>query len=63
MTDGAPVTIRRKVEGLKTAISEASGAEADVKFKEGDTVDFGSQKLEARAHHAQPIRSSSGAAR
>jgi sulfur dioxygenase len=40
--------LKQKVEGLKSVISEASGAAADLKIVPGDHIVFGSRFLEAR---------------
>lgn len=37
---------RRKIPGLRSAISAASGADADYKFSEGDSIAFGEHKLD-----------------
>jgi len=41
--------LKTKVEGLKSVISEASGAVADIKFAPGDKIHFGGRYLETRA--------------
>lgn len=41
--------LKQKVEGLKSVISEASGADADIKINAGDRIFFGSRYIEARA--------------
>lgn len=41
--------LKQKVEGMKSVISEASKAAADVKIGSGDRIMFGSRFLEARA--------------
>lgn len=41
--------LKQKVDGIQSIISEASGAEADVKVGPGDKIVFGSRSLEVRA--------------
>jgi hypothetical protein len=41
--------LKEKVEGVKSVISESSGAKADVKIGSGDRIVFGSRYVEARA--------------
>lgn len=41
--------LRTRVDGLRSVISEASGADADVKIGDGDRIVFGSRFVEARA--------------
>jgi sulfur dioxygenase len=41
--------LKEKVEGVRSVISEASGAKADVKIGSGDRIVFGSRYVEARA--------------
>jgi sulfur dioxygenase len=41
--------LKEKIEGVKSVISEASGAQADVKIGSGDRIVFGSRYIEARA--------------
>lgn len=41
--------LKEKVDGVKSVISEASGAKADVKVSSGDRIMFGSRYVEARA--------------
>lgn len=41
--------LKTKVEGLQSVISEASGAQADLKIGAGDRIAFGSRFIEARA--------------
>ena len=41
--------LKQKVEGMKSVISDVSGAAADVKIGAGDKIMFGSRFLEARA--------------
>ena len=41
--------LKKQVEGMKSVISEASGADADVKISSGDRILFGSRFIEARA--------------
>lgn len=41
--------LKQKVSGLKSIISEASGAAADIKISAGDKIVFGSRCIEARA--------------
>lgn len=41
--------LKTKVNGLKSVISEASKAQADIKCNPGDTIRFGGRYLEARA--------------
>lgn len=41
--------LKQKVEGMKSVISEASKADADVKIGPGDRVVFGSRFIEARS--------------
>jgi sulfur dioxygenase len=41
--------LKKKIPELKSVISEASEAQADVKIKDGDQITFGNRYLEARA--------------
>eukprot|EP00339_Tiarina_fusa_P011235 CAMPEP_0117032396 /NCGR_PEP_ID=MMETSP0472-20121206/23226_1 /TAXON_ID=693140 ORGANISM="Tiarina fusus, Strain LIS" /NCGR_SAMPLE_ID=MMETSP0472 /ASSEMBLY_ACC=CAM_ASM_000603 /LENGTH=233 /DNA_ID=CAMNT_0004741023 /DNA_START=266 /DNA_END=967 /DNA_ORIENTATION=+ len=41
--------LKQKVEGVKSIISESSGAAADIKINSGDKIFFGSRFIEARA--------------
>jgi len=41
--------LKKRVQGLKSAIAAASGADADVKFAHGDVLMFGKFRLEVRA--------------
>lgn len=41
--------LKQKVDGLKSIISEASGAMADITIGDGDRIVFGSRFIEARA--------------
>eukprot|EP00980_Cylindrotheca_fusiformis_P013488 scaffold3437_cov113-Cylindrotheca_fusiformis.AAC.55 len=41
--------LKQKVEGVKSVISEASKAQADIKINPGDRIMFGSRYIEARA--------------
>lgn len=41
--------IRKDMPEVKTIISEASGAKADMHIKHGDTISFGKLQLEVRA--------------
>jgi len=41
--------LKKRVPGMKSGISEAAGAKADVLYKPGDRVEVGSIKLEVRA--------------
>jgi sulfur dioxygenase len=41
--------LKHKVDGMKSVISSASGAEADVKIDGGDRIVFGSRFIETRA--------------
>ena len=41
--------LKQKVEGLKSIISESSGAQADIKISEGDRIVFGSRFIQVRA--------------
>ena len=41
--------LKKLISGVKSIISEASGAEADVKIADGDTITFGKFKLDCRA--------------
>ena len=41
--------LKQKLPGVKSVISEASGAVADVKIQPGDKISFGSRSVEARA--------------
>jgi sulfur dioxygenase len=41
--------LKKRVDGLKSVISKASGAQADIHIEEGDRIVFGSRFIEARA--------------
>lgn len=40
--------LKKLVPSVKSVISEASGARADMKLKDGDTLEFGKFKLDCR---------------
>ena len=41
--------LKQKIPGVKSVISEASKAKADVKINAGDRITFGSRHIQARA--------------
>ena len=41
--------LKKLIPAVKSVISEASGAHADVKIADGDTITFGKFKLDCRA--------------